>query len=116
MEENKKIYSFKVLKIIAIIAIVLTTLFMTYTDIDIISSALSGNDDGLALAYAIVVILFGAFLYAINLIYSLIVLIVSTVYYKKGKCERKTVIFFLIATALPILIYALLVLIPSFFI
>ena len=116
MEENKKIYSFKVLKIIAIIAIVLTTLFMTYTDIDIISSALSGNYDGLALAYALVVILFGAFLYAINLIYSLIVLIVSTVYYKKGKCERKTVIFFLIATALPILIYALLVLIPSFFI
>ena len=116
MEENKKIYSFKVLKIIAIVAIYLTTLFIAYVDIDIIASSINGTDLGVAIAYAIFVILCGALLYGINLIYSLIVLIVSTVYYKKGKCERKTVIFFLVATAMPIILYVLAVLIPSFFI
>ena len=91
----------KALKIISAILYSAVTVFLLATLIDLIVDP--GSSFGLSLAVYLVVILFiiGGIANGVVLLISAIGLVISAVKLKKG-CSKKTLAFFIVFTALPI--------------
>ena len=107
--------NFTLLKIIITLLYLGITVFLLGAQIDAINAEGEGVQLGIALTYAIIVVLIGGISYGVTLIVSTIGLIVSAVAYKRGSAEFKSVLYFIIFTGLIIITYLLLViLIPIF--
>ena len=113
---ENKIKKYSILKIIITILYFGITAFLLGAFIDSFNASGENVQLGIALTYAIVVVLFGAMGYGALLITSIIGLILSAVGLKREKTTKKTMIYFIVFTALTIITYLLMVFVMPIFI
>ena len=102
---NGKFRKFIIPKILITLWFLVVTVLMFVAAIDSIQQATAG-DGWAGLGYAIVII-YGGFALAFSLVLSLIFFIVAKVKKNKGLTNSGTVLYFLLLTVLPIVVYGI---------
>ena len=113
MENLKKYTPFKI--ILTVLYIVITG-FLLFAFIDALNKTGEHVQLGIALTYAIVVILFGGIAYGVSLVLGLIGLIISAIGVKRNYSSIGTLVYFIVFTALPIVTYLLMIFIMPIFV
>ena len=105
--EERKVKNFKALKIITAILFAIVTVFSVVFMIDIII-----EPKNLGTAFALVIwLVFATPANAIPFIISAIGLVICSVKRKRGESDKRSVIYFTVFTALPVVVYLVCILI-----
>jgi hypothetical protein len=106
MEKSRK---YTILKVAVTILYIAITAFLIGSVIDSMHAEGEAVQLGIALTYAIIVVIIGGIAYGISLIPSIIGIVLTSVGLKRKTNSFKSLLYFIIFTALPIITYLLMV-------